>query len=223
MAKNKTKKRKNRNKKYNPIKYISSSDKAVFHNHLNDLIYINDDNKLSEEDIEKLLNPITEGLEYFKAAKANEKQHVIFVESCFSCISAIEKLKKCSFNCKPEENDLKLILRLEADIDLETIHDVFDPIIDELLKRSRINNQAIYLRVDEIIKVKDILIPTYRKYLKYLTSGLLVSAVKQARITLMDSTDKKYDRYKIAYEVIEKNRSSIVTSADYDELIGTIS
>lgn len=220
MAKNKTKK--SRNKKYNPFKYLSSSDKAVFHNHLNDLIYTNDGSKLSEEDVDRLLNPILEGLEYFEAAKANEKQHVFFVETCFSCISVIEKLKKCSINCKPEETDLKMILVLEAEFDLKLIHDVFDPIIDELLKRSRINSQAIYLCVDEIIKVKDILIPTYRKYLKYLTSGLIISAIKQAKTKLIETTDKEFDRYKIAYEVIEKNRSSIVTSADYDKLIGAI-
>lgn len=186
-----------RNKKYNPRKMTNSLNKAIMVNHLNDLIYEADGSKLNQKDVDDMLKPIKMVLSKFELANASNIEYNILAENCFNCICCIETFKNCDYNLL-NINDIT-ILRLEASVDLDHIHNDIDPIIDSVLERSKKNKNKLYLTLDEIEKIKNIFIPIYSKYMSYLTVGLLFRTIKRSRIMLYDEPNlsSKFKRYKV--------------------------
>jgi hypothetical protein len=196
-----SKKKKSRNKKYNPIKHLSSNLSSITNNHVSDLLCQTNTAMLEDIHINNLINPIKSAIDKLEEHNGGEVEHVAYVETVFICINLIELLLKTTINGDDKEI---LLLKLEAKDDLEIIHNKIDSIIDNLLQRAIQVQNNNYLTYDEVLLSRDVFLPMYIKYLKYLDAGLVFKTVKNVNYKLNNDCKKTphLNRYRVTYDMI---------------------
>lgn len=221
-----SKKKKPRNKKYNPNKRPVLANESIGENHIVDLMMKTNPAKLTDNDRVLLTLPMKLALDDLKDQKANPEAHLTFAERAHWLWCIYEHFKKHYNFSENFTEEQEVMYRLDWSLSQEYILNDVVKVLENLRARSKRNAYGIYVTVDEI-PVLQWVIDKWHEVIDQIDAGVIYSACILHRHLLLKDADKstQWDPFRVHYQTVNPDGKGKVyhyTSRDSERIVNHI-